>query len=118
FPSDSETIGGTDEPPATPDEQAMRTDTFYPPMQDDGLIPDETYGGASGNLQTVCVRTCDGGFFPMTANASPLNFSHDAATCAKMCPGVPTELYYRSLLNEESSEMVSAATGERYRDMS
>jgi hypothetical protein len=115
--ADTETIGNHEEPPATPQQQAMRRDTFYPPT-DNGEIAPPIYGGSGvPNLQTVCVRTCDGGFFPMTANATPLNFQHDAETCARMCPGVPTELYFRYLPDQESAEMVSASTGAPYSEM-
>ncbi|TCR83973.1 DUF2865 domain-containing protein [Rhizobium sp. BK376] len=117
------------EVPATPEQQAMRTDTFIQPMdRSGGPQPGYDYyqaapmnyptGGPYGaGLQTVCVRTCDGGFFPLTTNASPVNFQHDAETCSRMCPGVPTELYFRYLPNQESSEMVSAATGAPYSAM-
>ncbi len=70
-----------------------------------------------GNLRTLCVRTCDGGFFPISSNTSPMNFRRDADTCQQMCPGVETELYYHSMLSGESSDMVSAETGRPYREL-
>lgn len=80
--------------------------------------PDYAYGeSASGNLRTVCVRTCDGGFFPMTAGATPGDFQRDGETCAKMCPGVKTELFFHRLPDQETSAMVSAATGAPYSSM-
>jgi hypothetical protein len=127
--SDTTIITNRREPDATPEQQAMRTDTFIQPLdksggpqlgyQDQQSAPlSYPSGGTYGaNLQTVCVRTCDGGFFPLTTNASPVNFQQDAATCSRMCPGVPTELYFRYLPNQESSEMVSAATGAPYSAM-
>jgi hypothetical protein len=115
--SGTQTIDGSSGEPATPEQQAMRTDTFYPPM-DNGDNGRPAYGGSKyGNVQTVCVRTCDGGFFPMTAKATPLNFQHDEETCARMCPGLPTELFFRCLPTQESSEMVSASTGVPYSEM-
>lgn len=127
--SPTTTITTQREPDATPEQQAMRTDTFIQPMDKSGG-PQQGYdyqqsaplsypsGGSYGaNLQTVCVRTCDGGFFPLTTNASPVNFQQDAETCSRMCPGVPTELYFRYLPNQESSEMVSAASGAPYSAM-
>jgi hypothetical protein len=132
---DGPSVGNSDtvitnrrEPAATPEQQAMRTDTFIQPLDRSGGPSGNDYeqssplsypsGGTYGsNLQTVCVRTCDGGFFPLTANASAANFQHDADTCSRMCPGIPTELYFRYLPNQESSEMVSAATGAPYSSM-
>lgn len=77
------------------------------PLSTDGL----------GNLRTLCVRTCDGAFFPISSNATPLSFRRDAQLCQQMCPGIETELYYHSIRNEESADMVSAATGKPYRSL-
>ena len=115
--------------PATPEQQAMRTDTFIQPLDKSGgpsgLEDDDqsaplnypSSGAYGANLQTMCVRTCDGGFFPLTTNASAADFQRDADTCSRMCPGVPTELYFRYLPDQESSEMVSASTGAPYSAM-
>lgn len=72
---------------------------------------------AYGNLRTLCVRTCDGGFFPISSNTSPMNFRRDADTCRQMCPGVETELYYHSMISGESADMVSTQTGRPYREL-
>lgn len=76
-----------------------------------------SFNGRSGNLRTLCVRTCDGAFFPISSNVTPLNFRRDMATCERMCPGTETELYYHSILTQESADMVSASTGRPYREM-
>lgn len=68
-----------------------------------------------GNLRTLCVRTCDGAFFPISSSTSPLNFRRDAQICEQMCPQTETELYYHSMRTEESADMVSAETGRPYR---
>lgn len=68
-----------------------------------------------GSLRTLCVRTCDGAFFPISSNTSPLNFRRDALICEQMCPQTETELYYHSMRTEESADMVSAETGQPYR---
>ncbi|MBD9372599.1 DUF2865 domain-containing protein [Rhizobium sp. ARZ01] len=84
-------------------------------LPDDGLAT--RYGGSGtpgGRLRTVCVRTCDGGFFPMTQGASPLDFRRDQRACARMCPQTETELYYQSLNSLDSGEMVSTVTGRLY----
>lgn len=71
--------------------------------------------GDSGQLRTMCVRTCDGSFFPISSNASTADFARDEAACNRMCPGTETRLYYHSLTGSESADMVSATTGEPYR---
>ena len=71
--------------------------------------------GKVGQLRTMCVRTCDGSFFPISSNASTDDFQRDATICSNMCPGAETKLYYHSLTDSESADMVSATTGEPYR---
>ncbi|MET0748621.1 MAG: DUF2865 domain-containing protein [Rhizobium sp.] len=92
-----------------------------PSGEDENLqspIQSYAYGQSSGgNLRTVCVRTCDGGFFPMTPNAGPGDFQRDGENCAKMCPGVKTELFFHRLPDQETSAMVSAASGAPYSAM-
>lgn len=73
-------------------------------------------GDRGGNLQTVCVRTCDGGFFPVSTNTSPASFERDAQVCSMMCPGVETELFYHGVGTQEMSEMVSATGGMPYKE--
>lgn len=68
-----------------------------------------------GSLRTLCVRTCDGAFFPISSNTSPLNFHRDIQICEQMCPDTETELYYHAMRTEESADMVSAETGRPYR---
>jgi hypothetical protein len=72
--------------------------------------------GVDGNgpLRTMCVRTCDGAYFPISGNATPADFQRDSAACERRCPGAQTELYYHSLATEETDQMVSAVTGEPY----
>lgn len=81
---------------------------------DDGFGPSADY---PGSLRTLCVRTCDGAFFPISSNSSPADFQRDAETCQRRCPGTETALYYHALVTEETNQMVSAATGEPYADL-
>lgn len=80
----------------------------------------ERWGGNSGApvpgepMRTVCVRTCDGGFFPISSAASPMDFRRDQRACAMMCPQTETELYYQPLQSLDSGEMISTVTGEPY----
>ncbi len=91
----------------------------YPALRGSSGLTDITglSGDYEGNLRTLCVRTCDGAFFPISSNASPADFQRDAETCQRRCPGAETALYYHALATEETDQMVSAATGEPYADM-
>jgi hypothetical protein len=100
------------------DDQAMRSDTFIPLGGGQGRRSYAAPGMQPlSHLNTVCVRTCDGGFFPLSSNATSMDFARDADTCAKMCPGVDTELFYHDVSVGETSDMISTATGTPYSAM-
>ncbi len=44
--------------------------------------------------EAVCVRLCDGYFFPLTAAAG--DAGSQTAACNSLCPDAPTEVYYRN----------------------
>ncbi|MDB5550073.1 MAG: hypothetical protein JWL86_57 [Rhizobium sp.] len=75
-------------------------------------------GGSAvnGSYRTMCVRTCDGAYFPISSQASTMGFQRDAQVCSMMCPGTETELYYHSI-REESDAMRSAFTGRSYDEL-
>jgi hypothetical protein len=62
---------------------------------------------------SVCVRLCDGYFFPMTRTTAPVD---DQSNCEASCPAAPMEVFYRdSRAGEEA--MTSAATGQPYGEL-
>ncbi|WP_416796906.1 DUF2865 domain-containing protein [Ciceribacter azotifigens] len=97
------------DPPRTP-----YLDMVAPRVGTDGL-PTGGWQNGAGDLQTLCVRSCDGAFFPISSNTTPLTFRRDAELCRQMCPGIETELYFRSVTEPESGEMISTVTGRPYR---
>ena len=44
--------------------------------------------------RTLCVRMCDGFYFPISHATSSANFAHDAETCAASCGGDARLFYY------------------------
>lgn len=70
----------------------------------------------SGSYRTMCVRTCDGAFFPISSQATSLSFQRDAQVCSMMCPGMETELFYHSI-RQETDAMRSALTGRPYGEL-
>ena len=54
----------------------------------------------------VCVRLCDGYFFPLPAAAG--NAASQAASCDSLCPDAPTQVYYRRG-SDRIEDSVSAA---------
>jgi hypothetical protein len=54
-------------------------------------------GPPSGTYRTVCVRTCDGGYFPISFATSPARFADDERSCKALCPATEANLYaYRN----------------------
>ena len=50
-------------------------------------------GAPSGTYHTVCVRACDGYYFPISYSTVPSRFSDDARACQRLCPAAEAELY-------------------------
>lgn len=46
-----------------------------------------------GTFRTMCVRTCDGYFFPVSFATPQNQFLNDEARCNEMCPASQTELF-------------------------
>jgi hypothetical protein len=86
------------------------------PNYNDSQFVDLGGAAANGSFRTMCVRTCDGAYFPVSSHASTLNFRRDAQVCSMMCPGNETELYYHSI-HGESASMRSTTTGRSYEDL-
>ncbi len=51
-------------------------------------------GQGSAGAQPVCVRLCDGFFFPLPTSAGDVG--SQTAACNTLCPDAPTEVYYRN----------------------
>jgi hypothetical protein len=55
------------------------------------------YFGQSNTYRTLCVRTCDGYYFPVSFSTVPEKFASDEQSCQSLCPGTPVALYvYRN----------------------
>ena len=69
----------------------------------EGELPSE--GGA---YRTLCVRTCDGYYFPISYATSRARFATDASVCRAMCPGTETRLFVHRNPGEDSDQAISA----------
>ena len=70
--------------------------------------------GPSGEFATMCVRTCDGYFFPVSPTSSAADFDRDQKNCEATCPGTEVQLYYRPIGSDDSGGMMSTANGNLY----
>jgi hypothetical protein len=80
---------------------------------DDWFFERDPYYGGGGTYRTLCVRTCDGYYFPISFSTTSERFAEDAHTCETMCPGTEARLYYHPNPGGGPEDMV-AITGEPY----
>ena len=60
-----------------------------------------------GTYRTLCVRTCDGYYFPISFSTVQSQFGRDEQTCQAMCPGEEVKLFFHRNPGEDSEAMVS-----------
>jgi hypothetical protein len=82
-------------------------------VNDEGRI---RYSAPPGSYRTLCVRTCDGYYFPMSAASSSSDFERDQANCQSSCPGTEVQIYYHRT-GQESEAMLSGLSGQPYADL-
>ena len=72
------------------------------------------HGGIT--YRTMCVRMCDGFFFPVSFATGDAGFGRDAAICQARCPGAETKLFVYRNPGETLDNLVSLE-GEPYADL-
>ncbi len=83
---------------------------------DDGRRGIDEYGvdldlaNQYGTFRTLCVRSCDGYYFPISFSTVPGRFETDEQTCQAMCPGTEVSLFHHRMPLEDSEEMISYRT--------
>jgi uncharacterized protein DUF2865 len=75
-------------------------------------------GGLSGSFRTLCVRSCDGFYFPISYATDRSHFKTDAAACQSMYPPGEASLYVHHTTGQDATESVSADTGKPLADES
>jgi hypothetical protein len=97
-------------------EQPGRRGGFLTTLFGRNLFRDRGWGGGmfgNGTFRTLCVRTCDGYYFPISFTTVQSRFARDEQQCRSMCPGTDVALYVHRNPGQESEAMVSLA-GEPY----
>lgn len=89
--------GGSGEAPAAPP----------PPLEPEEARP-------SGGSMAICVRRCDGAFFPVSYSAGASRLSELSELCQALCPNAETTLYTRSPWRD--IETAVSIDGEPYAD--
>jgi hypothetical protein len=68
--------------------------------------PPPDFGAPASTYKTVCVRTCDGFYFPVSYATTPARFADDEQTCKNLCPAAEATLFtFRN--NEDMTRAVS-----------
>ena len=80
-----------------------------------------SWGGQYGNLpfatfRTVCVRLCDGYYFPVSYSTLPNHFDRDAQACESQC-AAPAELFYHQNPGADMAQAVSHRTRQPYNSL-
>jgi hypothetical protein len=71
--------------------------------------PPGDLGSMSGTYRTVCVRTCDGAYFPVSFATVPARFPDDEKTCKALCPATESALYAYRNPGEDMNQAVSTS---------
>ncbi len=83
---------------------------FFDALFGDGTVVNPNGDGApSGTFHTVCVRTCDGFYFPISYSTVATRFADDENACQRLCPASEVALYSFRNPGEDMDQAVSNA---------
>ncbi|SHM19044.1 DUF2865 domain-containing protein [Bradyrhizobium lablabi] len=71
--------------------------------------PAAEFGPQSGTFRTVCVRTCDGAYFPVSFATVQARFPDDEKTCKALCPATEAALFTYRNPGEDINQAVSVS---------
>ncbi len=74
--------------------------------------PNPDFGAPASTYKTVCVRTCDGFYFPVSYATTPARFGDDEATCKNLCPAAEATLF--TFRNNEDMTRAVSVNGQPY----
>jgi Protein of unknown function (DUF2865) len=69
--------------------------------------PPADLGPQAGTYRTVCVRSCDGAYFPISFATVPARFPDDEKTCKALCPAAEATLFTHRNPGEDINQAVS-----------
>jgi len=100
-------------PPPAPSREDVRDpfDEFRPNGDFAEERPEEKPRGGS---EAICVRQCDGGFFPVTYSARSSDLEHLNDLCRALCPNTEARLYTKSPWRDVDTAV--SMDGESYAD--
>jgi len=81
-----------------------------------GAYPGSTDLPQTGTYRTLCVRTCDGFYYPISFSTVPSRFPDDERACQRTCPNAEVMLFTHRNPGEDVNQSVSIS-GRAYRDL-
>lgn len=81
-----------------------------------GGYPGSTDLPQTGTYRTLCVRTCDGFYYPISFSTVQSRFPDDERTCQRTCPNAEVMLFSHRNPGEDVNQAVSIS-GRAYRDL-
>jgi hypothetical protein len=82
-------------------------DNLFGNSNSNPTAPSTDFGPQSGTYRTVCVRTCDGAYFPISFATVPARFPDDEKACKALCPAAEAALFAHRNPGEDMSQAVS-----------
>jgi hypothetical protein len=76
--------------------------------------PDFAEGQSAGNYRTLCVRRCDGYFFPVSWATTATHFKDDEKACQSIYPPGAAELYIQPNPQAADDNEIVSLAGEAY----
>jgi len=71
----------------------------------------------AGTYRTLCVRTCDGYYFPISYSTVPSKFTDDERQCQRMCPASEAQLFTYRNPGEDVARATSLNGGKQYSEL-
>ena len=81
-----------------------------------GYSPASPDAPLAGTYRTLCVRRCDGFYFPISYSTVPSKFADDEQLCRRMCPATEANLYSHRNPGEDVARAVSLS-GRSYSEL-
>ncbi len=78
------------------------------------VTPGDVPTAPAGTFRTLCVRTCDGYYYPISFATVPARFADDLRTCQRACPAAEVQLYSHRNPGEDVNQAVSMTTQTPY----
>lgn len=103
---------------STPPRSGNLFEALFGPGPGSILAPSAESGGFTpapgGSYRTVCVRTCDGFYYPISFATDPSRFGEDEKTCQRSCPAAEVMLFSHRNPGEDMNQAVSATDSRPY----